>query len=876
MNLIQDQPDPWMDVAKWAINCFVANRMAGTAYPKPSTFPDGIKCNRLLFGGANEFCRKLRHQAFNRHNQDRHNDRAYMIWMSFLTSLAQGVKGACPRPGPDRIETSVIETIKALFSDPVYTEPTESPEQFVPDYKVVGDLSSFLKDDFCQTVPVRIDPTDKPWHSYIPFLRGKSWNRSAGIRVLKGEIARRVKELFGKRKVDFSTYMANDAAFFPSTSANYVSTRDGGGSVSAILNHPLLSKLLQTPRLLSRFYHMRRLFYSEFKTQPLFGLPEALVDHISSYLNIDYYREICGKIFDCSLRGVLNMRPYNLTKPDELESTEKGLLIDDRVIRQTVSHVTEVARNLALLEPNMISPVGLAESLKVRVITKSPPLRTFALKPLQNYLHKVLRHNRCFRLIGETVSDKYISEVLSGFIRFLSGDYKSATDNLVSELSEFCGYQISKALGFEDTTLEKQFIDALVNHLISPDDYWACTGLFIEEPLEQKNGQLMGSVVSFPILCIINAALCGLCVEEGLYCKKSLKDLPLIVNGDDCAFPSSDLIHSMWKYLGHCAGLTPSAGKYYDTDRFVQINSRNFIPVDLHMKRQRLAYIDELAEYAEGDQYFSYFEEVPFVNLRLLIGYPRSTAVEVPEDFKITSLGSRQRDFLLDGPMWLFSQLSVLFYARNEELIKSSKLPWFVPTKYGGLGLNSRLTPFGDDISEIDRAVCALISKSSSFKSGKGRVLLPRNIKVEDDWKTHLLVMDLINVNGLKPVEVDSPCESFSTLYSTLCLGVLNFENLCDINPTIQYALSAKDMSQYRVYEYLYRIRRARRFWAVAHYHPGVQNRKNREFSPFGTRYLSIGKIMKECDLHLLEKENLKSYNCKFEELTSLLCQVDL
>jgi hypothetical protein len=253
------------------------------------------------------------------------------------------------------------------------------------------------------------------------------------------------------------------------------------------------------------------------------------------------------------------------------------------------------------------------------------------------------------------------------------------------------------------------------------------------------------------------------------------------------------------------------------------------------------------------------------------VGNPRSSSEVAPDEFKISSIGSRQRDFVLDGPVWLFSQLTMLFYARNEQLIKRAKLPWFVPTKYGGLGLSSLLTPYGGDMSPVDRAICCLISKGSNFDSR-----VPLNIKVEDDWQTHKLVLDLLHINNIKIVEVDEPCEFFTSMYSTLCLGVLNFNDLSEINPSIQYGFDHKTKQSYKVYEYMQRIRRARRFWATAQHHPGVKNKKNREFNPHTTRFNSIGTLLKECDLHLLEKEGLKSYNCKFEELTSLLCQIEL
>jgi len=271
--------------------------------------------------------------------------------------------------------------------------------------------------------------------------------------------------------------------------------------------------------------------------------------------------------------------------------------------------------------------------------------------------------------------------------------------------------------------------------------------------------------------------------------------------------------------------------------------------------------MEEFADYVGGEMYWSRFEEIPFVNLRLLVGNPRSSACEVPNDFKVTSLGSRQRDFVLDGPVYLFSQLATLFYARNEHLIKSSRLPWFVPTKYGGLGLNEKLTPYGNGLSDTDRAVCALLSKGK-FKNP------PRNLKVEDDWKTHSLVLDLIENNCLKIVEVDQPCEDYGKFYGLLALSTLNFFSADQINPNLRIVESVAEKSRRKIYEYQFRVKKARRFWSKAHGHAGVQNKANRQFNPYMRRFNSVGPITTYGELAL--------ESGKFEEISSYLCHVEL
>jgi hypothetical protein len=151
--------------------------------------------------------------------------------------------------------------------------------------------------------------------------------------------------------------------------------------------------------------------------------------------------------------------------------------------------------------------------------------------------------------------------------------------------------------------------------------------------LLQKNGQLMGSVLSFPILCIANLlcywntlriyqwllenslqSLAGssptgafalyldelkifdtlspadalLRFETSLlrtfaercpidYNPTRLQDLPVLVNGDDILFRSNSLFNAIWENYGYTlAGFQKSVGKNYLSRSYLTINSECF------------------------------------------------------------------------------------------------------------------------------------------------------------------------------------------------------------------------------------------------------------------------------------------------------------
>jgi hypothetical protein len=102
----------------------------------------------------------------------------------------------------------------------------------------------------------------------------------------------------------------------------------------------------------------------------------------------------------------------------------------------------------ALAEPGMVKPVALAESLKVRIITKGAPLTTKVLHPLQKFLHGILRKHPVFKFTGDVVSAFDVQSRLGKKLEddevYVSGDYSAATDNLAPWVSECIARAIAR------------------------------------------------------------------------------------------------------------------------------------------------------------------------------------------------------------------------------------------------------------------------------------------------------------------------------------------------------------------------------------------------------------------------------------------------
>jgi hypothetical protein len=347
----------------------------------------------------------------------------------------------------------------------------------------------------------------------------------------------------------------------------------------------------------------------------------------------------------------------------------EGLLFETRWRQFVGSAAVE-----AMQEADEVTLLGLAEALKCRVISKGPGLKYFTLKPVQKFMHDIMRHHPVFQLIGRPC-DAYVldEQILAkrGCGRyFLSGDYAEATNRIRSDYSQFCGEQVLEAIGVPvDSFLHSMFLKCLCGSQIS-------TKRSPSKP--QVEGQLMGSIVSFPILCLINAAVCRWSMEITGNERISLAKAPLLVNGDDCLFTGDRNLFSVWEKVANQVGLEKSLGKTYFSKSFCSINSRTYV--------------------LPGGSFARGFLPVPYVNYRLLAGNSRSGSCKgfsinslVDSADPCANLGARQTSLLEEAPLFLEERLTLRFLeVNNEKGALSSEMsrsvPIYLPRAQGGLG----------------------------------------------------------------------------------------------------------------------------------------------------------------------------------------------
>jgi len=261
---------------------------------------------------------------------------------------------------------------------------------------------------------------------------------------------------------------------------------------------------------------------------------------------------------------VYNALVETYAKPTMVEKA-KGLdhLLAEETFSSVQGHIDKLE---SFLPPAAI--YGICEPLKVRIISKGPGVLYWRCKPLQRAIWSALKELPVFRLIGRPVD---ILDVIENTRKkFLASvDYSSATDGSSQSVGMRMLRDMLKSSSISPRLLEcaeKAFGPHLLCYKLTRESR------DFDVTSEQRRGQLMGSILSFPILCLLNLATLRM---AELFHGERIVD-PLI-NGDDMLYSCDD--PTFWEYQCEAArsvGLTPSLGKCYLSTHCFSINSVAF------------------------------------------------------------------------------------------------------------------------------------------------------------------------------------------------------------------------------------------------------------------------------------------------------------
>lgn len=192
---------------------------------------------------------------------------------------------------------------------------------------------------------------------------------------------------------------------------------------------------------------------------------------------------------------------------------------------------------------------------KARGVTVASPDLSY-LAPLHKTLYDHLAQLP-WLLRGEAKPGRFSSFVQKEGEVFVSGDYESASDNL----------RVEVAMAIVDT------LQSMAPRI--PSSVWEAARAFLHCRIKypdlgvpmQSEGQLMGNLLCFPLLCLQNYIAFRWVFPERI---------PVKINGDDIVFRTTRARYEVWAEFVSSVGLVLSRGKTLVSAKFFSLNSSFF------------------------------------------------------------------------------------------------------------------------------------------------------------------------------------------------------------------------------------------------------------------------------------------------------------
>lgn len=178
------------------------------------------------------------------------------------------------------------------------------------------------------------------------------------------------------------------------------------------------------------------------------------------------------------------------------------------------------------------------------------------LKPLHNVLYDFLSR-KDWLLRGDARPDCFDDFLACRGEVFVSGDYESATDGLSTEVSEAILDTLLSKCRYTPEGIRRWALLSLRSTIRYEDG----------DEIDQVRGQLMGNLLSFPLLCLYNFLAFKYFVK---------RRVPLKINGDDIVCRVTREEYELWEAGLKGLGLKLSAGKTFVHPRYFAVNSTYF------------------------------------------------------------------------------------------------------------------------------------------------------------------------------------------------------------------------------------------------------------------------------------------------------------
>jgi len=209
--------------------------------------------------------------------------------------------------------------------------------------------------------------------------------------------------------------------------------------------------------------------------------------------------------------------------------------------------------------------VGVAKTKgKCRVVTMQPAATKRALTPVHNALYDFISSfDWCVRGdVTKEVFAKVVSDRREGE-KFISGDYAGATDRIYTWATSamvdvLC--EDPNLLDEERFILKNSFRELTYKLSVCKSD----------EMFAISRGQMMGSLVGFPLLCLLNKACYDISCDISFGAGAGRIGR---FNGDDCCFAGDDKFFNQWVQVTGTYGLVVNEEKTGISSSWIELNS---------------------------------------------------------------------------------------------------------------------------------------------------------------------------------------------------------------------------------------------------------------------------------------------------------------
>jgi hypothetical protein len=548
---------------------------------------------------------------------------------------------------------------------------------------------------------------------------------------------------------------------------------------------------------------------------------------ISDFLRFD--KEWTGETLDCYKN--LSMRAYHygdLTYNETIPIFSFGFDIGN--IRSHLNN--EILRRSFDNTPTKCKYSMILEPFKVRGVTMGEGDVYQMGRLLQPVLHSHLRDEKdCFRFIGKRHNVDDINDVYSGvklhtleyFYEQVLLCYSSDLQGYSNELEYLYDLRTFIVAGdFKNATdcmcqaIPQKFISSLKDNKILSDLWIRVCQLTLggheidysnleildkidhpefKEIILQENGQLMGSPLSFIVLCLLNAAM--LWVSAELYEKKEIRwnnikyKYRCLFNGDDTSFTSNPFHYDIWAKVCSSCGLELSAGKNYCSSEFVNINSTNYFGKKEIIDQNSFILTD--------------FSELFVVNPGLIKGQSK---VLGGNNIDVSSLGStcdQLEECIRVADAIQKTRCYEVFEHHMRPKLLLSKRPWTLPRLFGGLGL-----PFGEKPSAAQYLLA--LDQFANYVDLTDDSISKSNDKMSNQYFNQICQNYEIEVIKPSIVRNDDKTNDESTLYQTptLTTSFLSSpyrERVIRIAKSILYPKDRKRKKDFNLYRAIFKER---------------------------------------------------------------------